>query len=363
MFKTILPSSLLSYAEPSYYNAFGQSFDNVALRIGIVKSVSKIEAKDNVDAKVLEYDVMVFQQDKDKGVIPITYKNCVTMDSFGGIGDFFEFVKSVPTGQSGSLTVDDGSYVLLLCIDGTVTRGVIIGALPHHGRKSTLTKAKDKHMEGEYNGLRFKINDDGELTLTFKGKTDKKGVPKTPKSAGSQIRMEKDGSVEINDRDIEAELAAGNDKEAKASGAKPSDSYEKVRIDKTKQSIDIVSRKDQNQNSGANYNLTVKAKTTHKTADWIVAASGKANLSSGGTFDIKSGGAFSLAAADIKMKSDAAMQVQANSIQLNAQQVAVGQGGTPAVIGTTQFVGIGNAGAPVISTAMGPFSATVTIAP
>jgi hypothetical protein len=363
MFKTILPSSLLSYAEPSYYNAFGQSFDNVALRIGIVKSVSKIEAKDNVDAKVLEYDVMVFQQDKDKGVIPITYKNCVTMDSFGGIGDFFEFVKSVPTGQSGSLTVDDGSYVLLLCIDGTVTRGVIIGALPHHGRKSTLTKAKDKHMEGEYNGLRFKINDDGELTLTFKGKTNNKGVPKTPKNAGSQIKMEKDGSVEINDRDIEPELAAGNDKQGKVSGAAPASTYEKVRIDKTKQSIDIVSRKDQNQNAGANYNLTVKTKTTHKTAEWIAAASGKASLSSGGVFDIKAGGAFNLAAADIKMKSDAAMQVQANSIQLNAQQVAVGQGGTPAIIGSTQFVGIGNAGAPVISTAMGPFSATVTIAP
>lgn len=363
MFNTVLPSSLLSYAEESYYNAFGQTFNNVALRIGVVKSISKIEDENNIEAKVLEYDVMVFQQDQDKGVIPITYKNCVTMDSFGGIGDFFEFVKSVPTGQSGSLTVDDGSYVLLLCIDGTATRGVIIGALPHHGRKSTLLKAKDKHMEGEYNGLRFKINDDGELTLTFKGKTDNKGVPKTPKSAGSQIKMEKDGSVEINDRDIEPELLAGNDKQGKVSGAKPSESYEKVRIDKTKQSIDIISRKDQNQTSGANYNLTIKANTTHKTKDWIVAAEGKANLSSKSTLDIKSGGAFSLTAADIKMKSDASMQVQANSIQLNAQQVAVGQGGTPAVIQSTTVLSIGNLGMPIVGTMIGPFSTTVIIAP
>jgi hypothetical protein len=363
MYETILPSSLLAYAEESYYSSFGQTFNNVALRVGIVKSVSKIEAKDNVDAKVLEYDVLIFQQDKDKGVIPITYKNCVTMDSFGGIGDFFEFVKTVPTGQDGSLAVDDGSYVLLLCIDGTSSRGVIIGALPHHGRKTTLANTKDKHLEGEYNGLRFKVNDDGELTLTFKGKTDKKGVPKTPKNGGSQIRMEKDGSVEVNDRDLDPAMASGNDKEGEVSGEAPSDKYEKVRIDKTKQSIDIISRKDQNQNSGANYNLTVKATTTHKTKDWLVSAEGKANFTVKGVFDIKSDGALSMAAADVKIKSDAAVMVQANSIQLQAQTVSVGAGGTPAVIGTTQTIGIGNGGSPVVSNFIGPFSSVVTIAP
>lgn len=362
MFETVLPSSLLSFAEDDYFGAFAHVHHNVALRIGVVKSISKIEDKDNIEKNTLEYDVLTFQQDKDKGVVPTVYKSCITIDSFGGIGDFFEFIKSKPTGSEGAVKLDDGSYVLLLCIDGTATRGVIIGALPHHNRKSTLATAKDKHLEGEYNGLRFKINDDGELTLTFKGKTDNKGKPTTPKSGGSQIKMEKDGSVEMNDRDLDPELAAGNNKDAKADGAKPSDKYEKIRIDKTKQSINIISRKDQNQTTDANYNLTVKATTTHKTKDWIAMAEGKANFTIKSTFDVKADGALSMSAADMKFKSDAAVMMQANNVQIQATKIDLGSGGTPAIIGTTQACGLGNLGVPVFTTFVGPFSSIVTIA-
>lgn len=362
MFNPILPSSLLSFAEEDYFSSFGHVYNNVSLRIGIVKSILKIEDKDNIDSSGIQYDVLCFQQDKDKGVTPIIYKNCVTIDSFGGIGDFFEFVKSKPTKNEGSLKVDDGSYVLLLCIDGTSTRGVIIGSLPHHDRKTTLSNLKDKHMEGEYNGLRFKINDDGELTITFKGKTDNKGKPKTPKSGGSQIKMEKDGSVEINDRDLDPELAAGNNKEAKAEGEKPKPEYEKIRIDKTKQSIDIISRKDQNQKTDKNYNLTVKENTNHKTKDLVVQAEGKASYTVKGVFNIKADGAYSLTAANVQVKSDNAIQMQANNVQIQASQVSVGAGGTPAVISSTMYITY-VLGIPFPSYAVGPYSSTVTIAP
>jgi hypothetical protein len=363
--RPVLPSSLLQVAEDSYYDSFTNVYANASLRIGVIKQIYDIENEANTSKSNVEYDVLVFQQDQNKGVIPTVYRGCVTMDSIGGIADFHEYVKSTPTdGKTKSPKADDGSYVLLLCIDGTSSRGVIVGALPHHNRKSTLPNLKgSKHLEGEYNGLRYKINKDGEFTLTFKGKTDKKGKPLDATKSGSQIKMEKDGSVEINDRDIEPDLAAGNDKQAKVSGAAPASTYEKVRIDKTKQSIDIISRKDQNQNAGANYNLTVKTKTTHKTAEWIAAASGKASLSSGGVFDIKAGGAMNMSGASVMIKSDAAVQVQGNSIQLNAQQVSIGQGGTPAVIGTTIVIAIGNLGAPTVGNMVGPFSSTVTIAP
>lgn len=361
IYRTILPSSLLQFADEDYYSSFSNSYHNVALRIGVVQSVYKVEDDKNIDKDTVQYDVLTFQQDKDKGVIPTLYKNCVTIDSFGGIGDFFEFVKTKPTTADGNMKTDDGSYVLLLCIDGTATRGVIIAALPHHGRKSTLLKAKDKHLEGEYNGLRMKINDDGELVITFKGKTDSKGKPKNAKSGGSQIKMEKDGSVELNDRDIDPELASGNNKDAKVEGAKPSDQYEKVRIDKTNQSINIISRKDQNQTTDANYNLTVKSSTTHKTKDWLVSAEGKANFTVKSTFDVKSDGALSVTASSISMKSDANVSVQANTVQVSATKIDLGNASLPAIVSTTLFVGIGNLGVPVISTAMGPFSSTVGI--
>lgn len=361
MFNTVLPSSLLSFAEESYYDSFSQALNNVALRIGIVKTIAKIETKDNESKTTIEYDVLTFQQDKDKGVIPITYRSCVTMDAFGGIGDFFEFIKSAPTGQAGDLKIDDGSYVLLLCIDGTSTRGIIVGALPHHQRKSTLTNAKDKHLEGEYNGLRFKVNDDGELTFTLKGKTDNKGVPKT-KVGGSQFKMEKDGSVEINTRDLEPALST-NDKDGKSSGSEPKTDFEKVRVDKTRQMVDINARKDINLTTGANFNLTAKANANLKMKDLIVQAEGKADFAIKGVFNIKADGAMSVAAADLKIKSDAAVTVDASQVNINAQKIALGSGGTPAVTSLTQFVGTGNLGAPIISIAAGPFSGIVTIAP
>lgn len=361
MFKTVLPSSLLGFAEPSYYDAFTNTFNNVSLKIGVVKTIIRKGTKDKDEPEYVEYDVLTFQQDQDKGIVPITYKGCVTMDSFGGVGDFFEFIKSAPTGEKGNVNVDDGSYVLLLCIDGTSTRGVIIGALPHHGRKSTLASAKDKHLEGEYNGLRMKINDDGELTLTFKGKTDNKGKPKTS-VGGSQIKMEKDGSVEINDKSLEPALKAGNNKDATISGSSnSSEEYEKIRIDKTKNSIDIISRKDQNQTAGGNYNLTVKGNSTHKAKSLVMEAQGKASLSAMVGMDIKTDGAFSLNAMTMKIKSTTTFQLQSQSVQIQGQKVSVGNAPTPAIVNTTQFIGIGNLGAPVVSTAMGPFSSTVSI--
>lgn len=362
MIETILPSSLLTFAEDSYFDTFEHAHHNVALRLGIVKTIYKVEDEKNVDKDTIQYDVLCFQQDKDKGITPIIYKNCITIDSFGGIGDFFEFIKTKPTNGEDKLKAEDGSYVLLLCIDGTSSRGIIIGSVPHHNRKSTLLKAKDKHMEGEYNGLRFKINDDGELTITFKGKTDNKGKPKTPKSGGSQIKMEKDGSVEINDRDLDPELAAGNNKEAKAEGEKPKPEYEKIRIDKTKQSIDIISRKDQNQKTDKNYNLTVKENTNHKTKDLVVQAEGKASYTVKGVFNIKADGAYSLTAANVQVKSDNAIQMQANNVQIQASQVSVGAGGTPAVISSTMYITY-VLGIPFPSYAVGPYSSTVTIAP
>lgn len=360
MYDTVLPSSLLEFAEEDYYSGFSHAMNNTSLKMGVVKHINYPSDKANLEKSAPEYDVLVFQQDKDKGVIPITYRNCVTMDMFGGVSDFFEFVKGEPTNKtSNKLDLDDGSYVLLLCIDGTATRGVIIGALPHHNRKSTLPKAKAKHLEGEYNGLRIKINDDGELTMTFKGKTDNKGKP-TTKTGGSQIKMEKDGSVELNTRDLDG-ILKGNDKENKDTSVAGNE-YEKIRLDKTSKSITVSSRGDYIQNTGANASQTIKGNSTNKMVDLLLDASGKAAINSGGTFDIKSGGALSVKAASGKFTFESSMEIKGSSVKISSQKISLGEGGTPAVVGTTQFMGIGFGGVPVISSAIGPFSSSVMIA-
>ena len=360
MYKTILPSSLLQFAEKEYYSGFSNALNNTALRMGVVKNVSYPDDKTNLEKSAPEYDVLVFQQDSDKGVIPITYRNCVTMDMFGGVSDFFEFVKGEPTDKTANkLDLDDGSYVLLLCIDGTASRGVILGALPHHNRKSTLPKTKAKHLEGEYNGLRIKINDDGELTMTFKGKTDTKGKPTTT-TGGSQIKMEKDGSIELNTRDLDGVLK-GNDKENKDTSIAGAE-YEKIRLDKATKKIAVSSRGDYVHDTGGNSSHTVKGNTTQKMTDILVDASGKATINSGGMFTIKSGGELSITATGAKFTLDSSLEIKASIVKIGAQQISLGEGGDPAVVMSTQSIGIGNMGAPVVSTFIGPYSSVVMIA-
>lgn len=362
--RPVLPSSLLQVAEPSYYDSFTNVYANASLRIGIIKTIYDIENEANVSKSNIEYDVLVFQQDQNKGVVPIVYRGCVTMDAIGGIADFHEYVKSTPTdAKTKSPKADDGSYVLLLCIDGTSSRGVIVGALPHHDRKSTLPNLKGtKHLEGEYNGLRYKINKDGEFTLTFKGKTDKKGKPLLPANGGSQIRMEKDGSVEINDRDLDGELKAGNNKEAKDE-SKAGAEYEKIRINKPKKSIELNTRGDFTETIGANSSSTIKGNTTHKTTNLVMEAGGTASLKSTGAFNVEAGGAFGLKGPSGTMTFDDSLTVNASAANILAQSIMLGSGGTPSVLLSTQTIGIGNLGGPVISTMIGPFSSTVFIAP
>ena len=362
MYSTILPSSLLQYAEKDYYSGMSHAMENTSLRMGVVKQVHYPADANNQEKQAPEYDVLVFQQDKDKGVIPLTYRNCVTMDMFGGISDFFEFVKGEPTDKTSTdLGLDDGSYVLLLCIDGTATRGVIIGALPHHNRQSTLPKEKAKQMTGEYNGMRIAINDAGELTMTFKGKTDTKGKPVDPAKGGSQIRIEKDGSLEINDRDLDGAMK-GNSKDNTDTSIAGAD-YEKVRIDKTNKSIIINSRGDYTRTSGGNSTETIKGNSTQSMVDLVCTASGKAAISSGGTFDIKATGAFGLKAASAKFTLDSSLEVQASTVKIIGQTIAIGEGGSPALTVSSVFMGLGNLGAPVISQAISGFSSVVMIAP
>lgn len=360
MYSTILPSSLLQFAEKDYYSGMSNAMENTALRMGVVKHVTYPGDPGSQEKQAPEYDVLVFQQDKDKGVIPITYRNCVTMDMFGGIADFFEFVKGEPTDKTSTkLELDDGSYVLLLCIDGTATRGVIIGSLPHHNRKSTLPQTKAKQMTGEYNGLRIAINDAGELTMTFKGKTDTKGKPTTT-LGGSQIKMEKDGSVEINTRDLDGALK-DNSKDNKDTSVAGTD-YEKIRLDKAKKSVSINSRGDFTRTTGGASTETTKGNVTQKMAELLCEASGKAAINSGGTFDIKAAGAFGLNAATAKFTLDGSFEIMASTMKVGAQTIILGEGASPAVVMTSQSIGIGNMGGPVISTIIGPFSSVVMIA-
>jgi hypothetical protein len=316
--------------------------ENMSLRLGVVVEIYDLEDEQNISKMMPEYDVMVVQDDN-----TVNYKNCMAVDSFGGVSDYFMKKLRKPKDSkkvkaSGSLKKQNGSIVLMLCIDGSSEQAVIIGSIAHPDRKTgQLTKELGHHMEGEFNGLNWKVDKDGALTITFKSATDNDGKPQDTKAGGSAIKIEKDGSLEAAD---------GN--------------KERIRIDKTKKTIDITAEADISATTDASFNVTAKKNASVKsTADLLADAGGSLMIKSGGSFGIEAKGAFELKAPDVKIQGENGVTVKGSQIVIDAPLINVGNGGTPALILTTQFLGIGNLGAPVFSQAIGPYSATVFIAP
>src|SRR5690606_34649036 len=195
----------------------------------------------NINKIVPEYDVIVIEQRGDSGPTPITYKNCVVMDLFGGIADFFEYrlrkqdkVEKKEKDGDKIARFQDGAMVLLMCLNGFNENAIIIGGAKHPKRKTLLTKDAGHALAAEFNGLGVGIDKDGAFTISFQGATDNSGKAKDSKVGGSFIKIKKDGSIEVSD------------------GKK-----ERVSFDKTNESTELQSGKDMRVDSGKKLDVTV----------------------------------------------------------------------------------------------------------
>jgi phage gp45-like len=337
----VLPSSLLGL-DDGEFNAHKKNLNDFSLKSGVIISTYEIDDKQNISKSHVEYDVLSVEQNGDMGTSSIVYKRCPVMEGFGGIADFFEAKRRKPKSKvktDKEPQNSNGSIVLLLCLSGNRDKGVIIGALKHPKRKTNLKK-DESHLEGEFNGVNWKIDKDGALTVTFRSATDNDGKQADEKAAGSNLKMEKDGSIEISD---------GN--------------KEKIRIDKTKKTVDINAEADISATSDASVNVTAKKNFNAKaTADLLADAGGSFTANSGGAFNIKATGALEVKAASVKVESEGDVKVKGTAVTIAAPSINLGDGGSPALVLSTQFMGIGNLGAPVMCTAIGPFSSVVFIA-
>lgn len=341
-YQPVMPSSILQERTESDFNYSQRISNNTTLKMGVVIEVIELEDKLNVSKVTTEYNVMTIESQNSH-----VYKNCMAVDGFGGITDFFNkklrpTTDPVKVSKRNALNKQNGSIVLLLCIDGHSEQAIILGSIAHPDRKNgKLTKDKGHHLEGEFNGVNWQIDKDGALTVKFNSASDNDGKYKDSKAGGSTLKMEKDGSIEASD------------------GSK-----EKIRIDKTSKTVSVSAEKDISLTTDANANITAKKNINAKaTSNLLLDAGGSATMKSGGAFTVQAEGPFKLQAPSANVMVDGSMMVKAASMLLNAPTVVVGPAGTPAVTMTTQFMGIGNLGAPVISVAIGPFSASVLISP
>jgi len=337
-YKAIFPSSLLSDALESDDDFRDIVENNSFLKVGVVLEILEIDNERNQSGQIPEYDVMVVEEENTS-----IYRNCMALDSFGGKADFFQRKYRTPKDRkkvqdSGSLKNQNGSIVLMLCLDGIAETPIIIGSLSHPDNRTILDKDSGHHMEGEFNGINWQVNKDGALTISFRSATDNDGEGQDAKAAGTQIRIEKDGSVELDDG-----------------------SGQSVRVEKTEKKVQVRAEDNIEMSSGAEIKVVALKDINAQCDNLLASCEGKAAFTIGSQFNVEAKSQVQIKSPMVKIQGDNLVKVESALINLNAATVLVGGPGAPALILTTQFMGIGNLGAPVMSIAIGPFSSKVSI--
>lgn len=339
---SVLPSSLFSDSEMRGLSAYNRRYQNFGIKIGVVINIIETDDERNTAGLFPEYDVVVIEQDQDIGYSLVTYRNCLRSDSFGGIAEYAEgkLRSADKIGDTGVQKLEDqnGSLVLLNCLNGSSTQAVIVGGVQHPKRKRFLSAEKGHAFIAEFNGLQMEIDKEGAFSVVFLGATDNEGKPLKTDIGGSFFKITSNGSVEIGD-----------------------DKGEIITLDKEKNKLSIASKKEMSIQSGGAMsvstedamNISVKkdllasieGAATFNTREWTLKASGQSRMDSQG----------------LEINAGAQLKAQASQIILDGMVSLGGASGTPALTMSTLFVGTGNLGFPVISRAIGPFSSKVRI--
>ena len=377
----ILPSTLLEEQGDDETGYFNHKFNNFALRSGVIVKSHDIGDIDNQYEMGPEYDVVVIEQDANRGNTSTIYKNCLSMDSFGSMSDFIEYKRrsaEKPEEFKRKLNSEEqnGPVVLLLCIDGNSEKAVIIGGLSHSNKNRGLTKDAGNALTGEFNGLRWCVDKDGAFLVTQKTPTDNQGKPKSTAAAGSKLSIEKDGSIELSDGKLDATLGKGNQRVKQGSLDSGQDATEqqaaegeeqsglpneKVRLDRTAQTVSIEARKNIGITTDKDLNTTSKENTNIKaTKDMLLDAQGNAVMKFMGTWDNESEGNHTFKAPNSNQEIKNLLFIKSRQTFVDCPQIFLGRAGIPALLSTSMLtLGFGNLGMPVLSVAISGYSGNV----
>ena len=202
--RDIIPSHFGLSETPSYDD--GGAFDNAQLRFGEVQKVLYPDNEANRSKKFVEYNVFVQHRDGHVGVGTM-YTNCLIASMFGGAADIFTYSLRVPETPStedkkakGGLGL--GSKVLILCLNGERNSAYIVGGKRDPERDDFDKNAKDlkQYLIWRFNGITAFINKDGELDITYGGKTDIDGSTNSDvkdEVKNSRVQFKKNGDINL----------------------------------------------------------------------------------------------------------------------------------------------------------------------
>jgi len=342
----IMPHGLMANTErASRLAAFNRNNNNFPLRAGIVIKSYSVDDKGNVGKFTTEYDVLVMEQDSNKAIVPLMYKNCISLDGLGSAADFFEKrFREQKKKKSKSIVSDfkdqDGAIVALLCLDGSSDKGIIIGGFQHPNRKTKL-KGKGRILEGEFNGISVSIADDGSANLSFKGATDNEGKPEDAEAGTTTIDIEKDGTLQFKNKGVTQRMEKSGKLLISAEDA-----------------ANISVKKDMTLSVEEKASFEVKKDFSLKAEKMVFEAQGSTSFKMQ-ELKVEAQNEMKLKGQMITLEASSLAKVKSTQITLDGTVFLGGAGGTPAPTLSTQYIGVGNLGAPVVSQAVGPFSTKV----
>ena len=169
--------------------------------IGQVEKVHFTDEGTNVSKKFVEYDVIV----RDERGGQTTYKNVRCEAMLGGSNDFEETILepnevafSGKLDSSNLFANKNGALVYVSFRDGSLDKPYIEACVAHP-KKIGAKKADGIRKIGEFRGLEWNINKDGELTITYNGNRSADGKLVRKDTGPTKIKIDKTGGLTISD--------------------------------------------------------------------------------------------------------------------------------------------------------------------
>lgn len=210
MSRDIIPSTYGVTSTPRQSD--GNAYNDVLLRFGEVQQIIYPDDKQSRTGKVTEYNVWVQYHGNGHGV-PVMYNNCRMGSLFGGVADDTSFTLRVPetpsTKEDGSKGLGLGSKVYILCQDGVHNNAIIVACARDPKAEDKDAKDKGHHYYSVFNGVSMAIDKDGQLTVTYGGKTNidgKKHDDAKDEQVGSFVTFSKNGNISVSDKDGKNQL-------------------------------------------------------------------------------------------------------------------------------------------------------------
>lgn len=212
--RDIIPSHMSLTRTPRYDD--GGVFDEWRLRYGEVQEIIYPDDDRNRSQKFTEYNVLVQYRDGGAGT-GVIFTNCLLSNGLAGLADSCSYTLRAP--ETPSIKDTDkyglglGSKVLIACLNGERSNAYIVG-----GQRDPQDKGDDKndghHYFWTFNGIQAQVNDDGECTITYTGKSKIDGTlddSVTDSAPGAMAQFLKNGNINIQTKDGKQQILLDNE--------------------------------------------------------------------------------------------------------------------------------------------------------